>query len=138
MTASGCLFLSSWTKCFTEAFAKGKSWNGSFTLADFKVSSGHVLRLRKPKRFGVEGMRNDMEAFITEIERIFVRQHSQLRFSYPPYFSDFKHRLQNLKMSNNVLSEQCKLLLENHISGIKAHHELQGRTTGVANSGGLS
>ncbi|BAH95764.1 Os12g0589700 [Oryza sativa Japonica Group] len=39
ITPEGCLFLLTWTKCFTEAFSKGKSWNGDFTLADFKTNN---------------------------------------------------------------------------------------------------
>ncbi|EAY83715.1 hypothetical protein OsI_38936 [Oryza sativa Indica Group] len=115
ITPEGCLFLLTWTKCFTEAFSKGKSWNGDFTLADFKVCRGHVQKHKKPKKFGDEGMKNDMEKFVEEIELVFRSRDSRLRFTYPPYFSDFTFRLRNLEIIQNVLSNQYKLLLETHM-----------------------
>uniref|UniRef100_A0A0D3HW94 Uncharacterized protein n=2 Tax=Oryza TaxID=4527 RepID=A0A0D3HW94_9ORYZ len=108
ITPEGCLFLLTWTKCFTEAFSKGKSWNGDFTLADFKVCRGHVQKHKKPKKFGDEGMKNDMEKFVEEIELVFRSRDSRLRFTYPPYFSDFTFRLRNLEIIQNTNNEEEK------------------------------
>lgn len=112
MTTVGCLFLSTWIRCFTDAFSRGMSWKGDFTLDDFKIVDGHVRRIKKPKRSCCrEEMQDDVSKFVEEIERIFRNDDSRLISKHPPYFRDFIYRLRNMEIISDALSPRHKLLI---------------------------
>lgn len=116
MTTVGCLFLSTWIRCFTDAFSRGMSWKGDFTLDDFKIVDGHVRRIKKPKRSCCrEEMQDDVSKFVEEIERIFRNDDSRLISKHPPYFRDFIYRLRNMEIISDALSPRHKLLIESHM-----------------------
>uniref|UniRef100_A0A0E0MNN7 Uncharacterized protein n=1 Tax=Oryza punctata TaxID=4537 RepID=A0A0E0MNN7_ORYPU len=115
ITNVGCLFLSTWTSCFTEAFSRGKSWNGDYTWSDFQVTHGHVHLSKQPESYGKDGIEKDSSKFVQDIEQIFMRQGSELVSVYPPYLSDFVDRLKDLKIKDDILLPVYKFFLDNHM-----------------------
>ena len=89
MTKEGCLFLSTWLKCFTSAFADFKSWDGNFTLKDFKVVNGHVRVITiAGYRLTSSSVQADLVKLVQYIRTIFLKDKSNLVSRFPPYLEN--------------------------------------------------
>lgn len=119
MTEKGCQFLSSWTKCFTTAFSRYQSWNGEFTLEDFKYCDGHIRTIKPPKGHSLPvSMANDLSKFVVFLERILCSDEAGLLSRYPPYleqFVKFANKLESRLSGTHVFSSENKLFLETHV-----------------------
>jgi hypothetical protein len=119
MTMKGCQFLSSWTKCFTAAFTRGQSWNGKFTLEDFKYVDGHIRNIRWPTaNCPIGSMAKDLIEFVKHVEGILCYNKTYLISKYPPYlqhFIRFANRLIPRLGATNVLTSEEILFLETHV-----------------------
>lgn len=114
MTKSGCLFLSSWLRCFTKTFADRRSWNGYFTFNDFQVVNGHVQLISIPTgRLDSSSMNTDLRRLAHYIKQIFCWDDEDLISKYPPYLENLTSFLEKLKCS--FLTHDVTLFIETHI-----------------------
>lgn len=119
MTRAGCLFLSTWLKCFTGAFADSKTWNGEFTLDDFRVMHGHVLVINSAeKRLDSSSMHADLKKLATHINTIFYKNKPHLISKFAPYVENLTKFL--LKLKYPVLLDADRLFIETHICCVES------------------
>lgn len=112
LTNLGCQFLSSWINCFTTAFSKGLSWNGDFTLNDFKYFDGHIRKIKKPKVHGYGAIGDDLKEFTHHVEEILCSQNENLISKYPPYLEYYINFLNHLVIRDVCLPGEPKLYLD--------------------------
>jgi hypothetical protein len=121
MTKIGCLFLSTWLKCFTRAFANSKSWNGNFTRESFKVARGHVLvntGADANVRLDSSSMKADMARLVQYIREIFSRNNSNLVSKFPPYMENLITFLGS--MGSPMLYKPDRLFIETHVCCVES------------------
>ncbi|TVU23225.1 hypothetical protein EJB05_25578, partial [Eragrostis curvula] len=119
MTKAGCLFLSTWLKCFTRTFSRSKSWNGRFNLSDFKVSGGHVLVINEAEvELDMKSLQADLKVLVEFIKAIFCKNGSNLISKYPPYLENLTKFLESLKTSR--LSEHDRFFIETHLCCVES------------------
>lgn len=119
MTKQGCLFLSTWLKCFTSAFANSKSWYGNFSLKDFKVTNGHVLVVTSAvDRLTSDAMQADLVKLVNHIRTIFYKNKTYLISQFPPYLENLTTFLGKLRAP--FLSEVDKLFIETHMCCVES------------------
>lgn len=120
MTKEGCLFLSTWIKCFTSAFADSKSWNGDFSLEDFRVTNHHVLVIKKAEwRLDKNSMHADLTKLIGYIKNAFSSKKSHLISKYAPYLENLTSFLE--KLESPFLHDVDRLFIETHICCMESH-----------------
>jgi hypothetical protein len=125
MTKAGCLFLSTWLKCFTRAFADSRTWNGEFTLDDFRVLNGHVLVLNSAeKRLDSGSMHAYLKKLVTHIKAIFSKNKSYLISKFAPYLENLTNFL--LKLKYPVLLDVDRLFIETHICCVESAATARG------------
>jgi len=119
MTKEGCLFLSTWLKCFTRAFADSKSWEGDFDLDDFRVINDHVVVIKSAERRLISSsMHADLTRLIGHIKKIFHRKKSNLVSEFPPYLENLTSFLKTLK--SPILTDSDKLFIETHMCCVES------------------
>lgn len=121
MTKIGCLFLSTWLKCFTRAFANSKSWNGNFTMDHFKVVHGHVLVITGADanvRLDSISMKADMARLVQYIRAIFYTNKSNLISKFPPYMENLITFLES--MGSPSLYNADRLFIETHVCCVES------------------
>lgn len=123
MTPLGCQFLSSWIKCFTTAFIKGRSWNGEFELVDFKFVEGHVCPIKPAKKHvnKPSSVGDDITKFADKVKSILQFSHiPNVVSSHPPYVQSCMKMLCDLvgplpgpfTAVTGALSNKYKVLLD--------------------------
>lgn len=121
MTKIGCLFLSTWLKCFTRAFANSKSWNGNFTMDHFKVVHGHVLVMNGADanvRLDSSSMKADMARLVQYILATFSRNNPNLVSKFPPYMENLITFLRSRR--SPMLYNADRLFIETHVCCVES------------------
>jgi hypothetical protein len=118
MTKEGCLFLSTWLKCFTAAFADSKSWHGNFTLRYFKVVNGHVRVITSPNgKLTSSSMNADCVKLVQYIRAIFYKN-KNLVSKFPPYLENLTTFLGSMK--HPTLYPEDRLFIETHMCCVES------------------